>query len=84
MKTVLSRIKNEYIISLMVKVLYENFDALVGVFGLILNNKLTIIVKVAFHLFFSPGLASNFACFRSDSLTKSPLQSQVTLGFGLA
>ena len=26
MKTVLSRIKNEYIISLMVKVLYENFD----------------------------------------------------------
>ena len=51
---------------------------------LIIGIKLTKIVKVAFHLFFSPGLASNFAVLRSDSFTKSPLQSQVTLGFGLA
>ena len=45
---------------------------------------LTKIVRVAFHLFFSPGRASNLAVLRSDSLTKSPLQSHVTLGLGHA
>ena len=45
---------------------------------------LTKIVRVAFHLFFSPGRASNLAALRSDSLTKSPLQSHVTFGLGHA
>ena len=47
-------------------------------------NLLTKIVKVAFHLFFSPTLGSNFENFRSDSLTKSPLHNHVILGFGFA
>ena len=45
---------------------------------------LTKMVRVAFHLFFSPGRASNLAALRSDSLTKSPLQSHVTFGLGHA
>ncbi len=42
----------------------------------------TLMVRVAFHLLDS--FSSNLAETRSDSLMKSPLQSQVTLGFGLA
>ena len=45
---------------------------------------LTKIVKVAFHLFFSPTLGSNLENFLSDSLIKSPLHNQVILGLGLA